>query len=225
MLVYACHLLLGLLLSLPGPPLPPPVRYNPPVPVSDEYWRPLREHNSPVLQQKLEQRIRQNGRWWGLVEAGKMGIGFVDMREPASPRFAHLNGDTMLYAASLSKIGVLLAVFDAMDKGKLEDSLELQSDLDAMIRDSSNPAATRLIEMLGIREICHVLERPPYNLYDTDRGGGLWVGRRYAAGGETHPDPVKGLTHAANATQVCRFYYLLATGRLINPEEQSWGIA
>ena len=62
---------------------------------------------------------------------------------------------------------------------------------------------------------------PPYNLYDTDRGGGLWVGRRYAAGGETHPDPVKGLTHAANATQVCRFYYLLATGRLINPERSA----
>ena len=35
-----------------------------------------------------------------------------------------------------------------------------------------------------------------------------------------HPrrDPLRGLIHGATVTQVCRFYYLMATGRLISPE-------
>ena len=32
------------------------------------------------------------------------------------------------------------------------------------------------------------------------------------------PDPLLGLVHAATAEQTCRFYYLLARGRLVTPE-------
>ena len=35
---------------------------------------------------------------------------------------------------------------------------------------------------------------------------------------EVDPDPLKGLVHGATVTQVCRFYYLLATGKLISAE-------
>ena len=46
-----------------------------------------------------------------------------------------------------------------------------------------------------------------------DLGGGALRG-----GGERIPDPVKGLSHAATVKQVCRFYYMQATGRMIIPE-------
>ena len=55
-------------------------------------------------------------------------------------------------------------------------------------------------------------------MYDPNFGGGLWVGKRYAKGGKRYPDPVMGTSHGATVTQVCRFYYLLAMGKLINRE-------
>ena len=56
-------------------------------------------------------------------------------------------------------------------------------------------------------------------LYDKVNGGGLWVGKRYAAGGPRNPDPIKGLSHAASVQQVCRFYYKMITGNLVSPEK------
>ncbi len=58
---------------------------------------------------------------------------------------------------------------------------------------------------------------PEFGFYSPTRGG-LWIGKRYSKKGKTTPDPLNGISHAANVRQVCRFYYLLATGRLINPE-------
>jgi beta-lactamase class A len=37
-------------------------------------------------------------------------------------------------------------------------------------------------------------------------------------GGEVNLEPITGLSHTATAYQVCRFYYLLAYGRLVSPE-------
>ncbi|MCK5366255.1 MAG: serine hydrolase, partial [Gammaproteobacteria bacterium] len=36
-----------------------------------------------------------------------------------------------------------------------------------------------------------------------------------------YPDPVSGYTHSATVYQVCRFYYMLATGRLVNRERSA----
>ena len=51
-----------------------------------------------------------------------------------------------------------------------------------------------------------------------ENGGGLWVGKRYGKTGKRIPDPISGISHCASATQVCRFYYLLASGKIINAE-------
>jgi len=85
-----------------------------------------------------------------------------------------------------------------------------------MIRYSNNQASTRLIDLLGYDKIEKVLTDPSYEFYDEDYGGGLWVGKRYAASGQRHPDPIKGLSHAATVSQVCRYYYLLSMGKLVN---------
>jgi beta-lactamase class A len=69
---------------------------------------------------------------------------------------------------------------------------------------------------VGFQKIADVMQDPRYLLYDKEHGGGLWVGKRYAAGGNRNPDPMQGISHAATADQVCRFYYLLATGQLVS---------
>ena len=52
----------------------------------------------------------------------------------------------------------------------------------------------------------------------TPKRGGIWLGGTYASGGEKNLEPITGLSHTATAYQLCRFYYLLAYGRLVSPE-------
>jgi beta-lactamase class A len=70
----------------------------------------------------------------------------------------------------------------------------------------------------GLQRVNAVLSDPRYHLYDERSDGGLWVGKRYAKQGRRLPDPLHGISHGATVKQVSRFYYLLATGRLINRE-------
>ena len=69
---------------------------------------------------------------------------------------------------------------------------------------------------MGLKRIEDLLQW--YNFYIPENGGGIWLGARYAQGGERNPEPIKGLSHAATVTQICRFYYMLANGELISPE-------
>ena len=91
--------------------------------------------------------------------------------------------------------------------------------MNAMIRVSSNTAATNTIAAVGgLEGVNEVLTGPQYKLYDKKHGGGLWVGKRYAKTGGRVGDPMKNISHAASVMQVARFYYLLSTGRLVSPE-------
>jgi len=185
-----------------------------------EDWRPLYERVDPVLQKALEDRIAQNPEWARLVGRKQMAIGVVDLSGDV-PRFARVNGNQMMYAASLPKIAILLAAYVSFEDGSLEETVEVHEDLANMIRVSSNSAATRLIDRIGMKKIQAVLRDPEFGFYDEKRGGGLWVGKRYASSGPRVGDPMHGISHGATATQVCRFFYLLATGRLISPERSA----
>jgi beta-lactamase class A len=187
-----------------------------PLPIDDV--KPLRSLIDTTLQDKLIAGLNQNKKWKRLIEQKKMAVGLVDLQDPMNVKYARVNGNVMMYAASLPKIGILLAAEDALEKGELEDSEEIQSDLRLMISKSDNAASTRMIDRLGYDKIEEVLTDPKYDLYDEDYGGGLWVGKRYAKTGARHPDPLKGLSHAATVSQVCRYYYLLAYGKLVSFE-------
>ena len=180
--------------------------------------KPLRSLADKALQEALQQQFYKNSKWKDLANQKKMAVGLVDMRDPSRIKFAHINGNKMMYAASLPKIAILLAAMDAMEKGELKESQEIQKDLRLMISKSDNYASTRMIDRLGYKKIESVLTDPRYNLYDKRFGGGLWVGKRYAKQGVRHPDPIMGLSHAATAAQVCRFYYLMAMKQLVTPQ-------
>ncbi len=183
-------------------------------------WQPLYESVDPVLQKTLEDRLNANPEWARLIARKKMAIGLVDMSGD-TPRFARVNGNQMMYAASLPKIAILVSAYASFEDGSLQETDEIHKDLGDMIRVSSNSAATRLIDKVGMKKIQTVLKDPQFGFYDEKRGGGLWVGKRYASAGPRVGDPMHNISHGATATQVCRFFYLLATGNLISPERSA----
>jgi len=192
------------------------VHPNLPFSIPDEQIVPLRQLVNSHLQRDLEASLNKNKTWAKLIKKKKMAVGLVDISDPYHVKFARVNGSEMMYAASLPKLAVLLAAAQALEDGTLEDNPQVLDDMREMISQSDNRAATRLIDLLGFAKIDSTLTDPRYELYDTEYGGGLWVGKRYAKKGKRYPDPLMGLSHGASVTQVCRFYYLLAMGKLVN---------
>lgn len=177
---------------------------------------PIEDLYCSELQADLEEEIFKHKDWKRLIDNKMMSIGIVDLSDLNDIQYAGLNDKHMMYAASLPKIAVLLASMDAIDKGELANSKAIQKDMRLMISKSNNQATTRMIDRVGYEKIESVLRAPENKLYDEKVGGGLWVGKRYAAGGRRYPEPMKGLSHAATTRQVCSFYYQLAMGNLVN---------
>ncbi|KAA3642534.1 MAG: hypothetical protein DWP98_13785 [Bacteroidetes bacterium] len=191
------------------------------LPLDDSHFVPLLDTKDEELQAGLQQIINKNPKWAELVKNKKMAFGVVDLYDVDHIKYAAINGDFMMYAASLPKIAVLLAAMDAIEKKEIEDTKALRADLRIMISKSNNAATTRVIDLLGFEKIASVMQDTAYRFYDKDNGGGLWVGKRYAASGKRVPEPLKGISHAATVDQVCRFYYDLAFGRLVNRERST----
>ena len=179
---------------------------------------PLTHLTDKNFQKILEYELAQNKTWQKLIRQKKMAVGLVDLSDLGHIIFARVNGSEMMYAASLPKIAVLLAAFHSFEYDGLEQTPRIMNDLVLMIRKSNNQAATRVIEKISLKRIQEILMMPQYEFYDQNHGGGLWVGKKYAKTDRRLPEPLKGLSHAATAAQVCRFYYQLAMGRLISPE-------
>ena len=187
-----------------------------PLQPKDSTLQPLGKLLNQKLQIKLESELNKNLKLKNLIQRKKLAIGIIDLRNQNNIAYARINGNNMMYAASLPKIAVLLAAMDAIEKGELLETPVVKKDMKLMISKSSNQAATRMINRLGFDKIENVLTDKKYLLYDEEHGGGLWVGKRYASSGETNREPLKNLSHAATVNQVCRFYYLLANGKLVN---------
>jgi beta-lactamase class A len=168
------------------------------------------------LQAELEQKLD------GLdledaVHKGHLSVALADITDPEHPRFATVNPNNMVYAASLPKIAILLGAFSRIQAGDMKLDDATRDTLTRMVRVSSNSAATEMLGQVGMHYLADLLQSPRYHLYDPAHNGGLWVGRPYGQGGETMRDPLHNLSHGATALQVARFYYMLQTGRLVSP--------
>ena len=199
-------LLCALMIGLPG------------YAISSESPAPtIRQHNNPQLQKLLEKHIKDL-HLSSAVRSKRLSVALVDVTDPDMPSMAQVNGDVMMYAASLPKIAILLAAFERIGEGKLQLNNETRQTMTNMIRYSSNQAATQMIRAVGQDYINETLSSPKYRLYDKRYNGGLWVGKEYAAGTAFRRDPLHNLSHGATALQVARFYYMLETGQLVSPE-------
>lgn len=177
----------------------------------------LRDSFDPRLQQGLEGAMADL-RLADAVAGHKLAVALVDITDARQPRVAALNGDEMMYAASLPKIAILLGAFVEAEAGALELDADTRDSLTAMIRRSSNGEATRVLNRVGKGRLLEILQSEPYRFYDPLTNGGLWVGKEYGKAPAYRRDPLHNLSHGATVMQTARFYYLLETGRLVNPE-------
>lgn len=178
----------------------------------------LRSLENADLRNLLTNKLKANPVWRQLINSKRMSVGIVDMGNPTDVHYATVNGRHMMYAASLPKIAVLAAAHDAIERGELKETAAVKNDMRLMIAKSNNAATTRMIDRIGFNRIERTMTDPNLKLYDPAYGGGLWVGKRYAAGGKRSPDPMKGISHAATTEQICRYFYLLATDNLLSEE-------
>jgi len=182
----------------------------------DEYPA-LRTRTDATLQDQLEGTLRQLG-LGDAVREGHLAVALVDITKPRRPRLAAVNGDRMMYAASLPKIAILLGAFEQAAAGELVLDRETRNALTRMIRHSSNRDASAMMRRVGPENIARTLQSGRYRFYDPEFNGGLWVGKPYSKAPVWRRDPLHNLSHGATAIQVARFYYLLETGRLVSPE-------
>ena len=176
----------------------------------------VRTYQNTTLQLNLKSQLMANSAWRRLIQQKRMSVSLVDLNDSENIKYASINGNNMMYAASLPKIAVLYAAMDAIEKGTLKDTPKVRDDMWLMISKSNNAASTRMIDRVGFQKIEDVMCDPSNPFYDKDGVGGLWVGKRYAAQGKRNPEPIRGLSHAATTDAVAKFYYQLATGQLIN---------
>mgnify|MGYP001557039417 CR=1 FL=1 len=167
------------------------------------------------LQQALEQLVREQG-LWSQVESRKLALGLVDITDIDAPRYAALNPDHMMYAASLPKIAILLGAYVEVTEGDLQLEEGLHEDMVRMIRYSDNASATRVLEKVGREDLIDILTSERLRLYDPAHNGGLWVGKDYARQNAFRRDPLHNLSHGATVYQVARFFYLLEKGDLVD---------
>ena len=185
--------------------------------LADQSIFTLWESRDAKLQSHLENVIKKQG-LWQQVKNKHLSITLVDITDIQSPKMASVNGNEMVYAASLPKIAILLGAFVEIEKGRLKPDVKLWQDMTDMIRSSSNSAATRVLELVGRERVLEILQEPRFSLYDAEHNGGLWVGKAYGKSPAFHRDPMHNISHGATSMQAAQFYYLLETGQLVSPE-------
>lgn len=162
----------------------------------------------PVLQTGLE-RVDADLRGKFGIASNETSVGLLDL---ANLRLAVLRPDLEMYGASVPKIGILLAYFQLHPEAATNLSPAVRHELGLMIKVSDNEMAAKFSRELGLKPIQAVLDS--YHFYDTNHGGGIWVGKHYGKGGERYGDPIADHSHAATARQLLRYYLLLEQGRL-----------
>jgi beta-lactamase class A len=165
----------------------------------------------PVLQAALE-RIDADLRARSGMTTGQTAVGVLDLK---TLRLAMIHPDRGEYAASVPKIGILLAYFQLHPQAATNLDAQTRHELGLMIKASDNEMASKFSQEMGLKQIQAVLNT--YHFYDQDHGGGIWIGKHYGKGGECIGDPVGDNSHAANVRQLLRYFLLLEQGKLISP--------
>jgi beta-lactamase class A len=166
----------------------------------------------PRLQSKLEAIAAGLRQRYGLTN-GQAAVGLLDLKWL---RLAMIDPDRMEYAASVAKVGILLAYFELHPAAATNLDATARHELGLMVKASSNEMASRFSQEMGLVPIQEVLNR--HGFYDRSHGGGLWVGKHYGKGGERIGDPLGNNSHGATVRQLLRFYLLMFQGKLVSPE-------
>ena len=165
----------------------------------------------PVLQARLEAIDAALRAKYGMTSE-QTAVGVLDLN---TLRLAMIHPDRETYGASIPKIGILLAYFQLHPAAATNLDAQTRHELGLMAKASDNEMATKFSRELGLKTIQAVLDS--YDFYDTNHGGGIWMGKHYGQGGERHGDLIGDHSHAVTVRQLLRFYLLLEQGRLVSP--------
>ncbi len=166
---------------------------------------------NPALQAKVE-RIDADLRARYGMTTDQTAVGVLDLN---TLRLATIHPDREEYAASVPKVGILLAYFQLHPKAATSLNAETRPELGLMAKASNNEIAAKFSRELGLKQIQAVLNS--YHFYDTNHGGGIWIGKHYGKGDERYGDPVGNHSHAATVRQLLRYFLMLEQGKLVSP--------
>ena len=164
------------------------------------------------LQKRLE-RIDEELRGRFGMTGDDAAVGVLDL---VRGRVAMIHPDRIEYAASVPKLGILLAYFEVHPAAATKLDQTTRHELGLMAKASNNEMAAKFSHEIGLKKIQAVLDG--YGLYDASRGGGIWVGKHYGKDKERYGDPVADHSHAATVRQLLRWWLLLEQGKLVSPE-------
>jgi beta-lactamase class A len=186
-----------------------------PADMSREFQKYVLDYDSKLdaaLQSKLENVDKELRAKYGMTPE-QTAAGILDLKHL---HLAMLHPDREEYAASVAKIGILLAYFQLHPDAATNLNSETRHELGLMVKASSNEMAAKFSRELGLRQIQQVLNS--YHFYDTNHGGGIWVGKHYGQGSERIGDPIANNSHAVTVRQLLRFYVLLQQNKLVSPQ-------
>ena len=173
-----------------------------------------------TLQKQLETILDDLGLARPIKEK-RLSVSLVDITDLKKPRVAEVNGNVMMYAASVPKLAILLGAFVEIREGHMTLDNDTRQSLTEMIRFSSNQEATRMLNRVGKDRVLEILQSNEFDLYDLESNGGLWIGKEYGKSPAYERDPLHNFSHGATAMQVARFYYLLETGQVVGKQRSA----
>ncbi len=166
---------------------------------------------NPLLQSKLEQIDADLRAKYGLTTT-QSAVGLLDLN---TLRLAMVHPDREEYGASVPKVGILLAYFELHPEAVTNMNAQTRHELGLMAKASNNEMAAKFSHELGLKQIQEVLNS--LHFYDTNHGGGIWVGKHYGDDSERITDPIGDFSHAATVRQLLRYFLSLEQGRLVSP--------
>jgi len=165
----------------------------------------------PILQLQLERVDAELRARYGLTTE-QSAAGVLDLN---TLRLAMIHPDRVEYAASVPKIGILLAYFQLHPQTVTNLDAQTRHELGLMVKASDNDMAAKFSQELGLKQIQIVLNS--YHFYDQNHGGGIWMGKHYGKSDERIGDPVGDNSHAATVRQLLRYFLLLEQRKLVSP--------
>src|SRR4029079_10712563 len=154
-----------------------------PTDTSQEFQTYVLDYDSKLdsaLQSKLENVDRELRAKYGMTPE-QTAAGVLDLKHL---RVAMLHPDREEYAASVAKIGILLAYFQLHPEAATNLNPITRHELGLMTKASNNEMAAKFSRELGLKQIQAVLNG--YHFYDATHGGGIWIGKHYGRGEERY---------------------------------------
>src|SRR3954471_1342777 len=145
-------------------------------PTSQPFESYVLGYDTPVdaeLQKKIEAIDAELREKIGMTSE-QAAVGVLDLEHL---KLALIRPDAGDYAASVPKVGILLAYFQLHPEAVDHLDPQTEKELGMMAKQSNNQMASKFSHEIGLKKVQEVINS--YDLYNAEHGGGIWVGKHY----------------------------------------------